>query len=389
MPDKVAGSLRDSCQDQVLKKAVAQLHEADYGSRLLPGGLVPTWNSDEVPYAPAVGLRQLRLHDLLLWQGQRARDDYWFDETGDAYYLKSAQAYARMARDLALAGTNETINAGRTKTATAFAESVKKWTLAIIPPDKVNWTSQEILPITWKIAADGPVPPGVPMYWLKVQGASTHDSTERQPVRDPLPAVASYRLEKPGDKAKATLVCLYRGQVVNSTVSPELGKVDIIVNHFPPDRAAIGYREDKDFDYGAIGIVLDCSPSMVKKIEGKSRFEHAIRALDVMLRAVPKNTYVSLMAFVSWEMDMGNTRFDFIREPERWKESERVDLIAKIRRELNYPEKFYGFSPIARAIMRIRDVGFPGARVQRPQGDLGSHRRRRQYLLRGRRSHYG
>jgi hypothetical protein len=376
LPDKVLGELKDGCQDTDLVKAAVQMRDADYLSRLLPGGLAPNWNSDDVPYGPAVGLRHLRLHDLLLWQGQRARDDYWYDETGDPYYLKAAQAYAKMAKDLAGAGTNEVINAGRRKTAVAFADSVKKWALTIvppgIPPGKVYWTSEETLPLKWKIMADATVPSGIPMYWLKVQGAETLDSKQRLPAKDWLPTDALYRLKKlPGEKTQATLYCLYRGQVVTNLVIPELGKVEVIVNHFPPDKAGLAYREDKDFDYGAIGIVLDCTPTMANKINGISRFEHAVRALDVMLKGIPKNTYVSLMAFIDWEGDAGetdkNTQYYFVREPERWKESQREELIAKVRREFKYPEKFSGFSPIAKAIMASRDRGFPGGVYRGPK----------------------
>src|SRR4029077_3558512 len=119
---------------------------------------VPSWN--ETPYGPPQGLRSLRLHDLLLNQGERAKDDYWFNEARQPFYVPTAKAYALMAKDLAVAGNNDVINSARQKTANDFDESVKRIDLTVQGPADTHWTSELQLPLTWTIEAAKTVPQG-------------------------------------------------------------------------------------------------------------------------------------------------------------------------------------------------------------------------------------
>ena len=375
---KLAGQIAEkysaSCQSIDLGEAIEQLRDADFRCRLLPGGtvawLAPPWKS-ELPYGPPQGLRNLRLHDLLLDQARRARDDYWFTETREPYYAPAARAYARMAQDLAVADNLEiinkdTINAARKKKAKELAD-VADVRLTAQPPANPNWTSEPQFELTWKVGAAGNIPKGIPVYWLKLQegalkAAQNPELFQRQAATS-WPPEEKYSLASPSEKERndsdqksreATFVCVYRGQQITSPQEVRFCNPDTIVRHFPPDKAGLAFRLDKGFDYGAISIVLDCSGSMNTRMGKLTRFQHAANALDEALETIPDDTFLSLLVFVTLE-DGGDPKFQFLQEPAKWKQADRADLIRKVRRLKIYQ----GASPIARALVESRDRGFP------------------------------
>ena len=68
-PTAINAALLTSLQNQDLKEAAEQLHDAEFLSRLLDSGAVPAW--DNLPFGPAEGVRRFRLHELFLQQAQR------------------------------------------------------------------------------------------------------------------------------------------------------------------------------------------------------------------------------------------------------------------------------------------------------------------------------
>src|SRR5262249_49275054 len=75
--DEIGKALVACLEETDLDKARDNLADAEFYCRLLPGGLVPSWETD-YPYAPPKGIHHLRLHNLLLWQGERTVKDHWF-----------------------------------------------------------------------------------------------------------------------------------------------------------------------------------------------------------------------------------------------------------------------------------------------------------------------
>src|SRR5437588_253260 len=109
--------------------------------------------------------RRLRLHDLLLWQADRAFNDHWYSENGkDPYYKLLTDANVKDAHDLAKSKADEEINRGRT----LFDAKVKTATGLAIPESLLqHMTTESQFKLDWPVTSSG-VPPGVPMRWLKV-----------------------------------------------------------------------------------------------------------------------------------------------------------------------------------------------------------------------------
>src|SRR5262249_17817211 len=223
---------------------------------------------------------------------------------------------------------NELLNTARKKTAARFEEALKTTRLIATPPANPNWTTELRFPLAWKIDAEAGLPEGVPMCWLQISGplAEGQDPLfiERKAASAWPAKYETYLLKKPAKleaddsaqaKSKATLACIYRGQRIDSDIALQLWKPDVVVNQFPPEKAGVAFRLDRDFDYGAISFVLDCSGSMQETVKGtgKKRFEHAIEALDVALQTVPKGAYVSLLTFDTKKKDYVKV----LREPKR------------------------------------------------------------------------
>jgi hypothetical protein len=378
LPGKVAAELTKSCTRETFKEAAAPLPEADFLSRLLPGGFVPNWSE---PYGPSQGLRQLRLYELFCRQAQRAKDDYWFMDVGPLgatrapYYIPAVKGYAHMAQELIAVGASKTLDLDRQVDAKAL-ENIKSAELAVVPPQNPNWTDKSTFPAKWQLLAGDDVPiadntgavTGVPMYSLKINKDSGLAAAGQPGLRRPATPMQSkvpynifYELQRsPGKDVPAaddaTLVTVFRGQNTLGKIAPKLAKPDIIVSHFPPVQSGLAFRLDKNFDYGAICFLLDCSPSMKNKVNGKqTRIEHAITALNATLDNISPQTFVSLVVFIMEKGDKAQ-RFEPLRTPARWA-GNRQELIDKVRQLANVD--FWGYSPIAKGLEYGLEKGFP------------------------------
>ncbi|MCI0379999.1 MAG: VWA domain-containing protein [Gemmataceae bacterium] len=373
LTDDVIKELPASLQSQSLSEAAAKLRESEFICRLLPVGTKLSLG----PFGPPEGLRHLRQHDLLLWQASRVVEDHWYGEGEPRvpYYEPVAQAYAKMAKELAAIGAgNETIAAERKKQADHFlSDKVKVAGMEVTGPKQGHWTSEQSFPLSWGIKGEKGVPSGVPMVWLQLPDGSpvkAKESLERTALERWQPgagAPAKFRLEKKEGKneeskqTKAVLSTLYRGQRIDTPIQIDFWNPDTIVRHIPPEKAGVAFRMAKDFDYGAIAFVLDCSGSMVnKKVEKRPRWEYALEALQSTLENVPDNTFVSLSIFITRGKDPEALPVhEVVRPPDRWNAGDLQGVMRKLR-GLEFTQ---GVSPIAEAIVKSREDGFPQRNV--------------------------
>ncbi len=336
-----------------------RLAEAEFESRLLPGGIVPK-RSDDLPYEePAYGLRKLRLHDLLLWQGQRVDADYYW-QGDDPYHVKAAQDYADMAEYLAELWPDKL---ERSATAKAFRQSVQKRELRLAPSPEMKWTSEISLPLSWSLQADPGVPNGVPMYrlpnektWLPLEVKDWQN--DKRWTIPPDRFLLKSTADSKNTPANSTLTCFFRGRLLTNTVPVVKALPTTIVHQFPPDKASLAFRLDKGFNYGAISFVLDTSASIgAKKVNGIKRIDHAIQALKRTLEIIPDNTFVSVMVF-----DNSPRGFKLLRGPERW--DSRAYLNSWINAVKEQTKVLADSSPIAATLVESLKTGFP------PEGDF-------------------
>jgi hypothetical protein len=240
--------------------------------------------------------------------------------------------------------------------------------------DKRPVTTEQEFKVEWEIAKEGPVPDGVPMFWLEVderlKASNPNLTNQRKPLAGTLPLKVPFTLTKPAQSGDAavTLHGVFRGQrLAPRTIVQLYQSPDIIVHRFPPpEHAGLAIRM-KEFPYGAISIVLDCSYSMAyqypshpqQNVEGSRdkktrRIDYALKALEKVLEAIPKDTYVSVIALVQ-EPRGKTTSIKMMREPDRWDKDR--DLPGLMGRLLAIDPN--GNSPIARAMVQARDDGFP------------------------------
>jgi hypothetical protein len=374
MVESIGAGLRASLETADLATAADELAKAEWLCRGLPGGLEKL--TPREPFTVPEGLRRLRWHDLLLWQAERTLYDHWYgdrDSSEQSYYEPAARVCAKTAQTLSQEGVQENdMRVARAKSKKKFGkreqpgsqellDKIKGAGLEEIAPSKFYWTTEREFPITWKITPQDDAylkPFGAAMYQVAKGGAEAAPRrawTEGDGVvRFPLP-----EKEKPAQKASVNLVVRYRGQLLEAKAEVLPKSPDRIDYVFPPgDKAGIAVRMDKDFTYGAIAIMLDCSGSMTEKYKGGTRFDQAASALGKLLAVIPKNTYVSLTVFIKTASDNA-PKFQLLREPEEW-QSEHAAPLMNLVRNLGKQIDPTGLSPIARGMVKALEQGFPG-----------------------------
>ncbi len=165
----------------------------------------------------------------------------------------------------------------------------------------------------------------------------------------------------------ATLKTYFRGKTETSAYAIRVQEPDVTVHKFvPPTTVGIAARLDKDFSYGAIAIMLDCSPSMLDPYPAdqtgenkKTRFDHAVQALERVFAKIPDNTYVSLLPF--YQKFKQPAEFKPLRKSILWNSAIHPRQFLDAVKGIYDPEQsnFFGFSPIAKAIVNAKEEGFP------------------------------
>lgn len=305
-----------------LPEARKKLAAAAAAARRVAGWAV---NNALLSRHPVEEWRKLLLHDLLVWQAERAFHDHWVGERA----IPGGAPYYRAVADLFLADARRQVN----------TDDPKSPRLARVNEAR-EAMSAEPLAVEWARARPGPFAAGdgafhmtdelnIERYYrLKgpgnVEGHSVRwvsvDKGLSPPAQDgvrpwalgqvhPLHIKAENELYKRNRRTpKHTVAAYFRGQRASAamavTVHREPDHLVVAPPIEPRGRLAI-VAENRQFErYAAsryaVAIVLDCSYSMVKnKIKGtdRSRWDVAKETLRAVLSQLPRGVSVSLRAF--------------------------------------------------------------------------------------------
>lgn len=268
---------------------------------------------------PSGRLRALRVHDLLLWMARRTWLDHWWDRepTNPPYYRVAGLKYVDDALELL-------------PRSPAAADSRKqleaKDRLDFAAHDPIVLTSEQELPLMYRLTESGTVPPGTPVVTasagsllkLEPDEPNRRVSLRRQEkAKDQVGQAVQLALTSPelremersgkGGKPRveqSTVAArgFFRGQVFESVAPVEIHAIpekSVVRPAAPDGLASVAARADRDVvnlygeGSGAIAIVLDCSGSM----NDRGKFAEAKQALISVLRSVPRGTAVSLWIF--------------------------------------------------------------------------------------------
>ncbi len=331
---------------------------------------------------PATRTRNLRTHDLLVWNARRAWLDHWYDEepTERPYYqlvgkryLDDAEALVPGSGDVAAVRTQLKAQAG----------------LAFDEPTPRVVTSEQKPSIVYNLVENGTVPPGTPVVRAKTDarinvdgdGAAFRAISRKKGDQPAQPAEFSFvsplvrkaesdpSLDRPAREETAFVAeGFLRGQIFERKTPVTIDPVPEIVALGPapatPPQASVAVRADPAVldrfgeGNGAIAFVLDCSGSMVDPVPTK--FEEAKKALIATLRTIPRGTKLSIFTF--GQAGTGFVR-EFPRDVDRQDEAKPEQTIRSLRklspwnpeqlddliRGLNELRPFYG-TPLVQAM---------------------------------------
>ena len=307
-------------------------------------------------------------HDLLLWQAHRTLEDHWFDEKGEPYYQQSARAYIEDARRL--------VAPGQAAAGVRPAEDAinRPGRLTLGPPGRLALTSEVELPAAWTLApAPGAyIPPCLPSFCLEssaaVQAAFAGDHASwiadlsgnraADPIdsvirrADVLPESDGHPAAPKREQAEVVLHGFFRGQSLEARVQVEIEPIPQRVYYeLPPPRGrALSIRADHRLQEqfgpggGAVAIVLDCSGSMgadETHPQAPRKWDLATRALEKVLRRLPRGTTVSVRAFgqaVGRGKTVGNPEDHIVvvQEPVAW-DPDDADLVRSLAARVRRP----------------------------------------------------
>jgi hypothetical protein len=388
---KIQQGLDKSLKTADLDQAASLLETSEHYCRWVEGGSVPFIGVDT--WDPMQAARRLRMHDLLVWQAERAVADHWFMGTGprETYYGPAGKTYLKDAQSLATTRTDlADTNAKRQQVPDALQ---KKLAPALLRSDPQGGKTQHLIGATnfrvgWDFKADAGVPKGVPMTWLKLeedrpgtfQQIKRDDQLIHSPLVEPpawLPQSQTYPLSSGVFKQEdppplvpevfpgtAKLLTVYRGQRLESPTDIKVyNAANVIVTRYSPkpEAAHVAVQLAPDSGYGALSIVLDFSGSMNLPLEGgkvraplgKRRIDHVKKALTKVLKVIPSGTHLSLLVFGREEE---TPQLKWIRESKEWTGTAE-EQTALINRTFALDPMHT--SPVVDAIIQARDKGFP------------------------------
>jgi hypothetical protein len=323
---------------------------------------------------PAKRLRNLRTYHLLTGLARRTLEDHWFDHGAKdepTYYGPVAKAYLDSASKIL-----EPKNTAMIKERDELKRRLARAGVTIEGDAKRYWTTESQYTLDYTVRADPEVPAGFPTVWFETPNGS---STDRETVRDwpaPYPATTNLSEEKfaAGRKVPCKLHVWYRGQHLFPDLTVNRPPPDIIARYTPgPDKVGFAVRMDK-LDYGAVSIIIDNSGSMrtlhpkdgenrdAKKGE-LSRYHFAMKALEEVLNKLPYDTYLSVSAF-DGNKTTGSRYMQWHNGPadqpyEQWRGNKETFKKLMADMEEVSPFKLSNYSPIAKAIIKTMDEGFP------------------------------
>jgi hypothetical protein len=357
--------------EAALKSTLEPAREAlQFADRL--GHLMDAGSGSLLTRDPVQDYRHLMFLGFLNWQAQRTFEDHWFDldprPDQPPYYRVAGTLYLDDARKL-------TPQSQRLQAVEELQKRLNQpGKLLVNGPSRLNITSEQRFGVTYRIQppADEVMPPGFPVAGIRigkdlqlVNPSEADRAVHALTGKDQPLAPISVSLESPMLlKAENTppvpptpvpssiaLAGLYRGQVVEKETrvtlypAPEIARVQPP----PPERASLAVRADpalvRQYDRGAMAIVLDCSGSMwfdptdpmnklqaplkpPAKLAETTRFRKAVGALQKVLADLPKDTIMGLWIFAEFPNPDG---IRVLRPPAPWDRDKQLkDLMNKI-----------------------------------------------------------
>ncbi len=403
-PDKINAQTTDA-RTVDLGRAREDLKEAERLARQVDGAGAKLLSANPVGES-----RQVRVHDLLLWQAERTYTAHWFGEDEEQpYYQYAGNLYVRDAENRVKGRTNELTtqqSEARLRDVRRLAGKLEKVTRLqpkLLNPQARDVTTEPVVSLEYRLAPepkDSWLPEGFPVVWAEAgKFLQLRDEPGRRPAhtdgKQPtaLPPLAFKPLPDPAhakklDATALTLHMIYRGQRIDAPTAINLYRAPDIISYqnTTPRRGGIAVQANKAIlakfapQNGAIAIVLDCSGSMFEKYEeyrnaGKPyrgdtpcKYHQATKALEKMLKDLPKGTKVSVTIFSqaigrrnkNWfpidkqPLDPEET-IKLIREPAPWDPTQQLDdLIKKLEEYTPFNE-----TPLVRAMTMAKEQGFP------------------------------
>lgn len=352
--------------------------------------LIDSADGERVTSRPAELERRWRLQELLTGQAGRCWEDHWYaaDPLAAPYYRTAGLLFVEDAERLAASPQTLPAEVRRQR-----EQLEKPGGLALIGPGRRDVTTEPRFHLQYRLqpTPGADVPPGAPVVWAE---AGKHlellsplaGSRETCPVGgDRSPAAVRCELSSPLLREAETnppplphveptalrLHGLFRGQRISSETRIRLYPLpDVAVYQTPPPtdanlavRAAPSILRRFGSTNGTVAIVLDCSGSMGpppgQAFGPNTKYNESLRALQQVLRRLPKGTTISLWTF---GQAMGprktvtdpNRTVTRVQEPIVWNPedaTQRANLMAKI----SYPTlEPWNKSPIVRTILSAR-----------------------------------
>jgi len=331
-----------------LADVAGRLHQAALTGRLLDAGEALAFLANLDPVNED---RDVRLHDLLVWQAERSRLDYWV--TGDPanptlYYKGAALAYLTDAENLAKEGVDDPkALPGRTKTVLAKKQQFDApGAVAIQFQDNDgNWvttgqtavTDEPQFSLQYKVAGDKDLPAGRPVVWAgsaakpnqkalldvaepgdagspSALAQAAGETSERYTVRphpgqDPNPNANRPYMET----ADFQVDSLFRGRFLTAKTTVNVYNRPDVVS-WQPKEALDGFiavqAEPEVFQEFAahnseMVVVLDYSGSMghdpkdysIKLKPPNRRLDKALAALKICLKQLPPGVRLTVLSF--------------------------------------------------------------------------------------------
>ena len=365
-----------------LKEARESLTKAVAATRRVEGWAVGT----HLERDPAEALRQARLHDLLVWQAERAFLDHWASPADEkAYWRAAAAAFLADAKLRAEAGAEgDALKDGKRLVAikgiegriSAATPLVLEWSRrggAFKPGDgDFHLTDEPEAERFFRLGGPAGIE-GVPVRWAMASqglepaeaGAFAWELGKPHPVAI-RPEGGLYQRRK--RKSAFSVHAWFRGQraVASMAVTIHREPDHLAVEPPLPTTANLAVLTDrKQFEKhvaskSALCIVLDCSGSMDTKLpDGKStRIQAAKAALGEVMAQMPDGVKVSLIAFgaegyedkkLPYETRTGGWKV--VWEEHGWKASDftnRMDAILRL--------KAGSMTPLMRSIKEAREL---------------------------------
>ncbi len=385
------------------KNAMDGLRGAALKARFLDAAEKTAWLGDLDPVDED---RRLRLHDLLLWQAERSRLDFWVSDADPAhkpYYQSAGHLYTADAARLVTEGLDANAVKVRTKAVEdqnnlLDAAAQVQWrnddARRLTDKGKLPVTDELLFDLNYTLVGDAGAPDGNPVVW-----AAPEKKPDRAPllkVKNPANAAQPHALAKAKDETTTTYTvaphpdqnqkkrwatgvpdaatfqvgAVFRGRYLTAETKLDLYNRPEVVS-YQPQQAASGYiavQADEGVFNSIVGrnsamtVVLDYSGSMTLDPadrtnntvlpRGKRRLDRALNALQTCLEKLPAGVRLTVITFRA-PYDNANVPHQDIQTrfgPKEWDPRKTQSLIEELR---DLPPD--GATPLVETVGRAAD----------------------------------